>query len=209
MQQLYQNRQTCFRCAAIVPDSAISNPFSSAGCATCRETQFHFESVISLGPYREIWRDSILRIKNSSEEILASELGKLLGLRWLQSNTTAQIDVIVPISSYWRSRLQKGSNVAETIAEGVGQISKVRVVPKLLVSTRQTKKQGTLATSMRRKNVRGAFMVSEQFKIDGARILLVDDVLTSGATCSEAARICKRQGAKSITVAVIARGTGV
>lgn len=75
----------------------------------------------------------------------------------------------------------------------------------LLVRTRKTLPQADLPPSRRFENVRGAFRLAAGYDIRGARVLLVDDILTTGATCSEAAKVLKQAGAASVAVAVIAR----
>ena len=77
----------------------------------------------------------------------------------------------------------------------------------LLVCRRWLRKQSTLKTDERRRNVRHAFRVSWRFNIRGARILLVDDVLTTGATAHEAARALRQAGAAAVYVAAVARST--
>ncbi len=79
---------------------------------------------------------------------------------------------------------------------------------RVLVRHKRTKTQAELAPSLRFANVRGAFRVRRPDAVRGARVLLVDDVLTTGATCSEAARTLKRAGAAWVAVAVVARTQG-
>ena len=78
----------------------------------------------------------------------------------------------------------------------------------ILVRRRNTLPQASLAPSRRFENVRGAFRVRRPETVKGARVLLVDDVLTTGATCSEAANVLKQAGVAMVAVAVIARAEG-
>jgi predicted amidophosphoribosyltransferase len=78
----------------------------------------------------------------------------------------------------------------------------------MLRCTRLLRKQGTLLPSARFSNVRGAFKITTGYDINDCHVLLVDDILTTGATASEAARVLRRGGAAIVSVAVIARGVG-
>ena len=78
----------------------------------------------------------------------------------------------------------------------------------LLRCRRKTSKQGTLSPGERAANVRGAFTVSRGYDISDATVLVVDDVMTTGATANEVARVLLRAGAKSVSIVVVARGIG-
>ena len=102
----------------------------------------------------------------------------------------------------------RGTHPAAVLAEYLAQTIGVPCNRGLLSSRRKTRKQGTLTPSERLRNVRGAFRVSAGYDITDAHLLLVDDIMTTGATVSESARQLKRAQAASVTVAVVARGTG-
>ena len=99
-------------------------------------------------------------------------------------------------------------NCAEILLESVAARLGSRSCPKLLRCRRKTNKQGTLLPNERRANVRGAYDVSAGYVITGAKVLLVDDVMTTGATANEIAKILRRAGASGVDVAVVARGIG-
>jgi ComF family protein len=105
-------------------------------------------------------------------------------------------DAVVPVPLHWFRRFQRGFNQAALLA---GQIGKTRNLP-LLRAVRRT--QTGLTNAKRRQNVAGAFRAR---RIDGLRILLVDDVMTTGATGSACASALKRAGAKSVTLLTVAR----
>jgi len=79
----------------------------------------------------------------------------------------------------------------------------------VIVCRRRTQKQGTLMPSERAANVRDAFAFNTDYEIGGSHLLLVDDIMTTGSTASEAARMLRRAGAARVTVAVVARGVGL
>lgn len=116
---------------------------------------------------------------------------------------------VVPIPMHWQRRLIRGTNspdiLAERLAEGLG----VPVMHRALRRCRNTLPQKDLKPHERFQNVRGAFQWASPEQLQGARVLLVDDILTTGATCSEAARVLKKAGgAQAVIVAVLARADG-
>ena len=111
-------------------------------------------------------------------------------------------DAVVPVPLHWRKRWSRGFNQAELLAR---PIAKRRQIPVLraLRRKRSTEVQATLAVAGRRRNVQGAF--EARLNVAGKRILLVDDVMTTGATASACAMALKRAGAKSVSLVTVAR----
>ncbi|MCH7728261.1 MAG: ComF family protein [Planctomycetes bacterium] len=206
LEQLFLDAgDVCRRCAMPVP--AVSK--NANDCARCRNERLPYDRATALGIYSGELRKAVIAMKQSRHESLTWAIGGLLAnhLKDLQFGTDAT--AIVPMPIHWSRRMSRGMNVAELLAERLGRILDVPVIGDALKCQRKTKKQGTLNPSERRTNVRGAFTSSRRVDLDGAEILLVDDVMTTGATVNEAAKVCRRAGAKSIAVAVVARGTGV
>jgi predicted amidophosphoribosyltransferase len=99
-------------------------------------------------------------------------------------------------------------NPAGVVAEGFAQATGCPLISDLLRYCRWTSKQGTLSRSERLRNVRRSMRVDRSYDIAGARLLLIDDVMASGATLNEAARAIRSGGAASVEAAVVARGIG-
>ena len=95
------------------------------------------------------------------------------------------------------------------MAESISANLRIPMAVDLLYCRRRTQKQGMLLPAERFANVRDAFAVSSSYDIANAHVLLVDDIMTTGATSSEAAKTLRRAGAARVTVAVVARGVGV
>jgi ComF family protein len=108
----------------------------------------------------------------------------------------------VPVPLHWRRRWQRGFNQASELAKGFASVRGLRY-GNVLSRKRWTGSQTSLSHSVRRSNVAGAFRLRGQVK--DLRILLVDDVMTTGATAGACARIFKRAGAKSVTLLTLAR----
>ncbi|MCA9034087.1 MAG: ComF family protein [Planctomycetaceae bacterium] len=114
-------------------------------------------------------------------------------------------DLIIPIPQHWRKRLFRHFNPAWLIATTIANKIGGKCDAHLLRRCRTTKPQKRMSISARRNNQKDTFALVDEWMIRGKRILLVDDVLTTGATCSEAARILRNAGAEECHVAVIGR----
>jgi len=141
-------------------------------------------------------------------EAFAFQLGRLLGLRLLQQEFFDEVDFLIPVPIHWRRRFQRGFHAAGVVAEGVHSITGIPVEGGVLRCQRLTQKQGTLVGQNRFKNVKNAFKLKPLVTVDGSKIVVVDDVMTSGATLSELAQVLRKSGAESVHCAVVARATG-
>jgi ComF family protein len=148
-------------------------------------------------------------MKRPFHEPLARTVGRLLGETVLERWPRRPFTCVLPVPMHRTRRFARGIHTAAVLAEYLAQTIRVPMNPRLLLSRRKTKKQGTLTPAERDRNVRGAFRVSAGYDITDAHLLLVDDIMTTGATVSESARQLKRARAASVSVAVVARGTGV
>jgi ComF family protein len=193
----------CPRCgAAGIP------PGGPGGCRSCRKTPLKFDAAIPLGSYNDQLRRVVLRMKRPSHDSLSVAIGRLLVLRRGQQLAELRTNLVVPIPMYWARRLKRGTNSAEILAEAVGRSLGVPVGRRVLSRCRNTLSQDGLSPVQRFRNVRGAFRVRGGRHLEGIRVLLVDDILTTGATCSEAAATLKRAGAAAVAATVVARAEG-
>jgi ComF family protein len=180
----------------------------------CRDLKLPFDGVVCLGNYDGPLRSLVLRMKNRGQETLAIQFGRWLGELVAAAATgehaadaekTCELVTGVPV--YWLKHLRRGYHVPDLLVEGLLATRRPRSRWRtLLRSVRPTRKQGTLTTDQRFGNVRGCFAVTKPAAVAGQRILLVDDVMTSGATAIEAARTLLGSGAASVRLAIVARG---
>lgn len=197
-----QPRQACWQCASPRPEHWPADQ----ACPRCYDRQYWFQRAIALGEYRGGVRRAVVNMKRAEFEPLMRSLGLLLGRAIRCQLPRPQL--VVPVPMHWWRRFRRGTNTACRLATCAGRSVGVPVVTRLLFSQRRTNKQGTLLPQERARNVRDAFGVSTGYDIKNSEILLVDDVMTTGATLSEAARVLRRAGARSVSVAVVARGIG-
>ena len=191
----------CSRCGAIAEPALVG----ADGCPGCRSRRLRFRGVLSLGTYDGPLRQAVLRMKRPAGETLAAAVANLLCDCVEDRLSGLEFDVAVPIPMHWMRRLVRGTNSAEIIAEVVGRRLRLPVARRLLVRRRKTKPQFSLHPEERFRNIRGAFRVAAGYYLNAARVLLVDDILTTGATCSDAARTLLAAGAAQVSVLVVAR----
>lgn len=176
-------------------------------CLECRDKKLSFDHVISLGEFTGPLRAAVVQMKYEGGQSLAAAVGRRLGESAGCVDNFGQPVLLTCIPKYWLKRLLTGVNSAETIMSGLGKQAKLDGVNDLLLCRRRIGKQSMLSPDQRRRNVRGAWKVSPNYDVTDMHIMLVDDIMTTGATANEAARALKAEGAKRVSVAVVGRAT--
>jgi ComF family protein len=180
--------------------------FGETRCAACHADEPAFDAARAIMRYDDASRPMILALKHADRLDLAPALS-----RWLARtgrDFIAACDAIVPVPLHrgrlWARRYNQSAELARTLARTCGK----SFDPDLLLRTRSTASQGEMpSASARRRNVSGAFKVPDKRLawLAGRSILLVDDVLTTGATVDACARALKKTGAAKVFVAAVAR----
>ena len=192
----------CRRCGVWLPVVG-DQPLSCPHCAARREP-WPLNSVCFLGPYCDVHRDFVLRMKHRTHEELVVAMGRLLGDYCRVFFGDEAPDAVVPLPVPWRRRIAGAFDRCAILAALVaGELD--RPYRHILKYRRTPRKQGMLTPHQRRLNVRGAFTTRGRYVIKGKRLLLIDDVLTTGATACEAARVLRASGAARVDLAVVAR----
>jgi ComF family protein len=188
-----------FFCVSCRTPFQNSFPLDSAGrCALCRSGLRGFDAAYSFGAYEGVLRQLIHLYKYGRVRTLSQPLSGLL----LQALPRDEVfDATVPVPLYWRRRWQRGFNQAELLARGLARHTGIPVV-KALGRVRQTPTQAGLSNSARRQNVAKAF---RSRSVPGKRILLIDDVMTTGATAAACAAALKLAGARRVALLTLAR----
>ena len=192
---------TCLRCGTNVGPHADT----ARGCVRCRKRVLHFGHVYGFGPYRDALRDVVLQAKSPRQAPLAALLGQLLAERLAPQADQARWGLIVPVPRHWSTQLWSAYNHAAVLANHVAARLQIPFSERTLVQTRRVAPQVGLRESRRFENVKDAFVARPGRRLAGAHVLLVDDVLTTGATASECARELLGAGAAQVSVAVVAR----
>jgi ComF family protein len=170
-------------------------------CSLCRLGLTGFDTVYSFGSYEATLRQLIHLFKYNQVRPLARPLGALLARAIPREQ---RFDLIIPMPLYWKKRWSRGYNQSELLAKEISRRWGVPVA-KIVRRVKPTAPQAGLSNSKRRLNVRGAFAVRKGANLKGLRVLLIDDVLTTGATASACASFLKRAGASHVAVAAVAR----
>jgi len=173
-------------------------------CGSCLLKQPFFDRARAIVVYESGVRTAVHLFKYKGKTALAAPLAEMLagyGDRQLKKQVYTSI---VPVPLHFRRLRQRGYNQSLLLARRLGKAWRIRVTPGLLQRHRRTAPQARLPAAERRMNVYGAFSCCRS-QLDGERILLVDDVYTSGATVNECARILKRHGASAVDVLTLAR----
>lgn len=196
--------RSCLRCGAGIGP----NLDPAAGCQHCRDERFAFERVIRLGVYDAELRTACLQAKQRGAEPVAAGLAMILWQCESAAIETAAIDLVAPIPQHWVQRFYRPHNTAETLADILARRLNVPLEAHIVKKTRLTRPQARLTPTERRTNLRNAFAVTDPALVAGTTVLLVDDVMTTGTTAHEAAKVLNKAGAQRVVLAVVARGLG-
>lgn len=188
--------------------SSCNTPFVNAWplddkgvCTACRSGLQRFDTAASFGLYEGGLRTLIHLYKYSGMKPLARTLAAYLE-RAL--SVDQPIDAVVPVPLYWRRKWARGFNQSELLAREVAKHRKLPLIDALW-RKKATAAQAGLSSAGRRRNVAGVFFARRGANVTGKRILLIDDVMTTGATASACAAALKRAGAKSVSLLTLAR----
>lgn len=205
----------CPACAAAWPSlespycSVCARPFvssegSSRVCGDCLREPKVCARVIAAGVYRGVLHDLIVRFKYRGQERYSGFFGAKMA-EVLVAVPDSSYDVIVPAPLHPARLRERGYNQSHLLAREVGKALRLPVIPRALKKVRKTPPQADLPAEERRKNLRGAFEVREAAAVKGKRVLIVDDVYTTGATVETISGLLLRNGAERVEALVLAR----
>lgn len=174
-------------------------------CANCADRGLHFRSARAAAEFSGPVREAIHAYKYNHaiwfEEFLAALL-----LREAQDHLQrSDWDFLVPVPLHWLRRLERSFNQAERLARRLSRSTGIPVNTGLLRRVRATGAQARLTRAERLANIKRAFAYRGKAPLDGERVVLIDDVLTTGATASACAKLLKRNGASVVDVWTVAR----
>ena len=182
-------------------------------CGQCEKTRFKFQAARAAVGYTSAIRRIIHQYKYQGCAQLAKPLGAMLWGALLTHWNPAQVDVVIPVPLHRRRLRRRGFNQSAQLlrywppkADASGDdAGRFTILTTALMRHRDTKPQTGMDADARRMNLRNAFTLRQASAVKSKRVLLVDDVLTTGATANACARVLKRAGADSVRVLTLAR----
>jgi ComF family protein len=219
----------CESCAAVVPPSSngvcalcaarirlIAPPHCArcgrtlradgATCGDCGAETFHFDRAFACVYYEGKVKELLRAYKFGGRKTLLGFFTRVMARFIDASMREARFDTVIAVPLDRQKESERGFNQARPLAVAVAKKLALPHDLRALKRTRSTTPQSTLGKKDRLVNIRGRFFVKPGHTLGGRRVLLVDDVLTTGQTASECARVLKEAGASSVTVLALARG---
>jgi ComF family protein len=192
----------CQRCALPFA-GAITDAFT---CGYCAKLEFRFDRAVSACRAEGVVRDCIHRFKYNRELYFGRHLSDWMMVaarRWIDWTV---VDALVPVPLHPRKQRHREFNQAEVLARAVSRELDKPVLRGQLRRVKDTETQTHLGAAARVANLRGAFAVRQAASVAGRRLVLVDDVFTTGATLDSCAKVLRHAGAVQVTALTVARG---
>jgi ComF family protein len=202
----------CTQCGErLTGDYRLADPQGEPTCGLCRQSQPVFLKAAAYGSYEGGLRELIHLLKYEHMRPAANVLGRMLAevVESLTPSFEGSLPIVVPVPLHLSKQRQRGFNQVELLARAALKLNpaglRLSLRPEVLERNRLTASQTGLSIHQRRENMRGAFTVHRPDLVLERDVLLVDDVMTTGTTVSECARVLRRAGANRVWVATVAR----
>lgn len=175
-------------------------------CSQCNENRYYFSEARAVGLYEGALREYLSELKYRYRPELGEALGELM-VEWIKLNPEYQkVDLIIPVPIHRQKMELRGYNQAELLANPIQRHFGIKLENDIIVRDKLTESQNSLNKDSRFSNIANAFRVVNSEALPGRSVLLIDDILTTGATASEAARVLLRAGALTVKVLTLAVG---
>lgn len=180
-------------------------PTEKTTCPECEGREYAFERAASVGVYEGALTKAIHTFKYDNRIALADRLAELMAMGYANARFPERVDLVIPVPVH-RSRLvERGFNQAEELAVRFCRLKRLPYRKDVLIKKKKTPHQVELSQEMRYSNVKNVFAVRNSETVRGKRILLIDDVFTTGSTLSESAQVLMDAGAAGVYVYTLAR----
>lgn len=195
-------QKTCGKCGKILPED-----YRHELCYDCRTFGHDFDRGFTCVQYGLYERGVLMDYKYKGKSYIGRKLGDILYDR--MSLEAADFDLVVPVPMYRKKQNQRGYNQAAVMARRFAQRRQKPCAAELLQRTRKTPPMKGLGAFERHENLKGAIAVSRDnpYSLEGRRILLIDDIYTTGSTLDECSRVLREAGASRVYVLTFACGT--
>jgi len=201
MQLLRQNYPICDKCGKYLEKETDL-------CTDCRNNPPEFSIARAVGPYEEPYRIAIKVLKFLGRKKLAVKMGCMMAETVLLEPRFWPLDLIISVPASKGSLNQQGFNQTEVLGLQISKILQLKMDCTVLRRVKETPSQRELSRLEREKNLLCAFQVSDKKRILGKKILLVDDIYTTGSTSRECTRTLLNAGAEKVSIITWATGKG-
>lgn len=200
----------CNRCNKKINDEVLKNRCKFCGtkifnanriCRECFNEKKYYDEFIFFSEYEDVLKDRMLAYKFNDKKYLkdffAQELARCL--------YSVQVDLVIGVPIAKERLKERGYNQTNLIAREISKKLNIEYIPDLLVKIKNTEHQSKLSKSERQFNIKNCFKVADIYNVTDKKILLIDDIFTTGATVNECSKMLKKAGAKNVIVATILR----
>ncbi len=170
-----------------------------------QNAHIYFDKILYVFEYQSLIRKVILRYKFQDQSYLYHLFSKIILSHKKCCEILSFYDIIIPVPMYQKKKKQRGYNQTELVATEVAKTLKIPIYLDCITKIKHTKTQSTLSKKERKQNIKNAFSVNTMYNLNHKRLILFDDIYTTGATVNEIARILKENGVQEVLVFVIAK----
>jgi ComF family protein len=181
------------------------DPGAEGVCSRCRSHPPAFAVARAAALFEGPLREAIHALKYEKRERVAEALAEILEAAWKREPALHGVEALLPLPIHAKREKERGFNQSAAMAETLGRKLSLPVLKKALIRPVFRRPQVGLGRDERAANVEGVFQVETPEAVSGKSLLLVDDVMTTGATCNEAARTLLQAGARDVRILVLAR----
>lgn len=180
-------------------------PYTINKIVSCENNpKIYYNYQIKILKYDGIIRSKIIEYKFKEKAYLYKTLEKIILNEKKIYSFLKKYDIIIPIPLYRKRKWERGYNQTELIAKELAKDLKLTLESKILKKIRDTKKQSTLTKTERTKNVKGAFDLNDIAKLKDKKVILFDDIYTTGSTLNECSKLLRKAEVKEISILTIA-----
>jgi ComF family protein len=174
-------------------------------CGGCRRGLFQFDFARAYSRFEDPLREIIHQFKYRAHPSLAKPLAGLLFSVYQSNVEGLSADLVIPVPMHKSRQRERGFNQACELSKYFGKLAHIPLQSGLLMRIKPTRVQAGLSRRERRLNLVGSFQVSSRERIKDKRVMLIDDVFTTGATVNECAKLLRQNGAQRVNVLTLAR----
>jgi len=175
-------------------------------CKDCQKQQFYFDKAFSVFLYKGIIKELIHKFKYSNKTMLAKVFAQMIFDFTMNFNIQfSDYDIMLPVPLHSTRLREREYNQCEILAQQLQKFFPIQLSTKDVKRIKNTKSQITLDKVSRWKNVEDIFKITNEYIFEDKNVLIVDDLITTGATASELAKTLKESGARTVSVLTIAK----